>query len=97
MNEQYGFGMVLAMFLNSPIAKMARAGWNGKNQYIQMQAPDENSKMTTPYMYITTTNGDVVPWVPSQGDLFAMDWEIVTEPKEITEAKEKLFNGLMEL
>lgn len=56
---------------------IARSGWNGKNQYVEMQVPDKNSKMTQPYAYITNAQGDCVPWVPSQGDLFAEDWEVM--------------------
>ena len=35
--------------------KVSRKGWNGKGIHIQIQFPDENSKMTGPYIYIDTT------------------------------------------
>lgn len=63
---------------------MARKGWNGKGIFIKLQVPDQNSKMTSPYIYIDTTglqsdNSDAprscVPWLPSQTDLLAEDWE----------------------
>jgi Protein of unknown function (DUF2829) len=57
--------------------KVTRRGWNGPGQYIQLQVPDENSKMTRPYIYIKTVQGDLVPWVASQTDLLAKDWEVV--------------------
>ena len=57
--------------------RVARRGWNGPNQYLMMQRPDENSKMTIPYIYITTVQGDLVPWLCSQTDLLAIDWVIV--------------------
>jgi hypothetical protein len=56
--------------------KMRRAGWNGKNMHLQLQVPDVHSKMTLPYAYIQTPQGDLVPWVCSQTDLFASDWEV---------------------
>lgn len=66
--------------------KVARAGWNGKGIYIEMQKPDEHSKMTLPYIYIVT-NGlitdnpkapkGVVPWFASQTDMLAEDWHVV--------------------
>jgi hypothetical protein len=68
--------------------KVAREGWNGKGIYIKIQFPDENSKMTSPYIYIDTTglqtNNDkapksLVPWLASQTDLLAEDWVIVGE------------------
>ena len=66
--------------------KVARKGWNGKGIYIEMQKPDEHSKMTLPYIYIVTNglvtdNPDapkgVVPWLASQTDMLATDWRVV--------------------
>jgi hypothetical protein len=56
--------------------KVARAGWNGKNMYLELQEPDDNSKMTLPYIYMHTAQGDFVPWLCSQIDFLATDWEI---------------------
>jgi len=58
---------------------VCRYGWNGKGQKLTLQKPDEHSKMTLPYIYITTVQGDNVPWLASQTDLLATDWEIVGE------------------
>ena len=64
---------------------MARRGWNGKGIFIKVQFPDEYSKMTAPYIYIDssglqTSNPDApkncVPWLASQTDMFAEDWEV---------------------
>lgn len=57
-------------------AKVARSGWNGKNMYLELQVPDTNSKMTLPYVYMRTVQGDLVPWLCSQTDLLATDWAI---------------------
>lgn len=54
--------------------KVARRGWNGRAQWLQIQSPDENSKMSLPYVFIRTVQGDLVPWVASQTDLLATDW-----------------------
>lgn len=54
-----------------------RRGWNGPNQFLRLQTPDENSKMTLPYIYITTVQGDRVPWLASQTDILADDWQLV--------------------
>ncbi len=63
--------------------RVCREGWNGKNQYLELQVPDENSKMTLPYVYICTVQGDLVPWICSQTDLLATDWEfILIQPGE---------------
>lgn len=65
--------------------KVRRRGWNGKGIFVKLQVPDENSKMTSPYIYIDTTglrsdNPDAprscVPWLASQTDMLADDWEL---------------------
>lgn len=56
---------------------VARAGWNGKGMWLALQVPDEHSKMTLPYVYMRTAQGELVPWLCSQTDLLASDWEIV--------------------
>lgn len=59
-------------------ARLQRAGWNGKNMWIALQRPDENSKMSLPYIYMCTANADLVPWLASQMDLLAEDWKTVS-------------------
>ena len=59
--------------------RVARAGWNGPGQYLELQVPDEHSKMTLPYIYIRTVQGDLVPWLASQTDILANDWQEVEE------------------
>jgi len=65
--------------------KVARKGWNGKGIFIALQKPDENSKMTHPYIFIDTTGlktdnpdapKDRVPWLASQTDMLADDWVV---------------------
>lgn len=56
-------------------ARVRREGWNGKGMWLELQVPDAGSKMTQPYVYISTAQGDLVPWVCSQADLLANDWE----------------------
>lgn len=53
---------------------VARLGWNGKTQFLKLQIPDQFSKMTLPYIYISTVQGDLIPWLASQTDLLATDW-----------------------
>jgi hypothetical protein len=56
--------------------KVRRAGWNGKGMWVALQTPDDNSKMTLPYIYMSTAQGDLVPWGASPTDVLAVDWEI---------------------
>lgn len=66
--------------------KVARRGWNGKGIFIELQVPDQYSKMSSPYIFIDTTglqtdNPDAprsrVPWLASQTDMLAEDWRVV--------------------
>jgi hypothetical protein len=71
MEKNEGFGVVL-MELEG--RRWSRRGWNGPGQFIELQVPDEHSKMSLPYLFITTVQGDRVPWLASQTDLLARDW-----------------------
>lgn len=63
--------------------RVARKGWNGKGMWLELQVPDLFSKMTLPYIYLNypdnaqNTPGARVPWLASQTDMLAEDWEIV--------------------
>lgn len=63
--------------------KASRAGWNGKGLWIELQPPDEQSKMTLPYLFINyptdaqNTPGARVPWLASQTDILAEDWSLL--------------------
>ena len=66
--------------------RVRRTGWNGKNMYLKLHVPDFDSKMDRPFVYIKPPagadgweTGGFVPWVCSQTDLLATDWEVVTD------------------
>lgn len=60
---------------------VAREGWNGRDMYLELQTPDENSKMQRSYIYIVPGNvAFTVPWVASQADLLTDDWYVVSTP-----------------
>lgn len=54
--------------------RITRKNWNGRGMYLELQRPDEYSKMTLPYIYMKTVNDDLVPWLASQTDLLEEDW-----------------------
>lgn len=66
-----------------------RIGWNGKGLKLKLQVPDENSKMTLPYIYMEYPSTPAsesapenhinarVPWLASQTDLLSKDWYLV--------------------
>lgn len=75
MAGHFGFGHALVELRGG--RRVARAGWNGKGMWIELQVPDARSKMTRPYLYMSAVNGDLVPWVASQSDILADDWCVV--------------------
>jgi hypothetical protein len=64
--------------------KVQRDGWNGKGLWLELQTPDAHSKMTLPYLYLNypddaqNTPGARVPWLASQTDVLAEDWQRVS-------------------
>ena len=75
--------------------RLCREGWNGEHQYIELQVPDEYSKMTLPYVYLRTSHGGLVPWQASQGDLLSDDWR-VAEPIHPADAARHVANAVDE-
>lgn len=69
--------------------KVTRKGWNGNGMWLQIIDPysndeyvlHESSTMTigtlTEYIGMNTVDNCFVPWVASQSDLLANDWEVV--------------------
>ena len=65
-----------------------RKGWNGKGICIRLMNASDSKDMTQDYIYIDTTglktnNRDapksMVPWLASQTDMLADDWEVVND------------------
>jgi len=73
MNMTFGSALILL----KQEKRVTRAGWNGPEQWLELQIPDAHSKMTLPYIYIRTVQGDLVPWLASQTDMLADDWQEV--------------------
>lgn len=76
LKRRYDMNFGQALELIKAGKKVCRSGWNGKGMWLQIQIPDENSKMTLPYIYMSTAQGDLVPWLASQTDILAKDWEV---------------------
>ena len=60
-------------------AKIRITSWKS-DVYISLQIPDVNSKMTAPYMYVTSRYGQA-PWMPTQIEIMSDQWEIKEERK----------------
>lgn len=70
--------------------RVTRRGWNGKGMYLELQVPTPESKMQQPYIYISPValGGGLVPWVASQVDMLAEDWELVEQEEAPAVAEE---------
>lgn len=82
MSNKLNFGE--ALFALKYKRKVQREGWNGKGMWLELQVPDEHSKMTLPYIYmeypvghVAYPNGCRVPWLASQTDILAEDWLVI--------------------
>ena len=79
---------------------VSREGWNGPGMYLALQVPDTDSKMSLPYIYMSTVEGNLVPWLASQTDMLAEDWQIGRSPgrvdadSEAVEAPSHIERGL---
>lgn len=79
--------------------RAARSGWNGKGMFIFL-VPGSTFKVNRPpllgiypegteiryhaHIDMKTADGQVVPWVASQTDILAEDWEVFSQ--EVSEA-----------
>lgn len=90
VRDRFGFGMALHYMRNG--SKVARKGWNGKGMFVYYVPPGRYLARTAPaksisdiegkvsygaYLALKTVTGEVVPWLASQTDILAMDWEKV--------------------
>lgn len=64
--------------------KVARSGWNGNGMWLRLVIfPDgvepDTGYENRPYIEMKTADDQLVPWVASQTDMLAEDWETVEE------------------
>jgi hypothetical protein len=66
--------------------RVTRKGWSGKNMWLALREPDltagdrklSSTSMTLRYVFMKTADGQFVPWLCSQTDLLAEDWEEIS-------------------
>lgn len=82
------FGQAIAALKSGQ--RVRRAGWNGKGMWVrrvdlysddEFAVREEPHSVGTwvPFLVIKTPDNKLVPWVASQMDVLAEDWEIVTD------------------
>lgn len=68
--------------------RVRRTGWNGKGMWVELQQHAESNNSVLPqrlsYLILiypagstAYPNGAIVPWLASQTDILAEDWELV--------------------
>lgn len=86
--ERSGFGFGTALAAAKGGAKFARAGWNGKGMWVryvdlysdeQFRVREAASSEGTwlPFLAMKTVDGKIVPWLASQTDMLAEDWQVI--------------------
>lgn len=91
MNEQFGIGQAVKEMRDGK--KVQRAGWNGKGMFIFL-VPGSTFQVNRPpllgiypegteinyhaHVDMRTADGMIVPWLCSQTDLLANDWQVVS-------------------
>lgn len=66
--------------------KVRRSGWNGKGMWLEIDmtvtgyeersARYKNDVMVENFVWMKTANNTYIPWLCSQADLLATDWEM---------------------
>jgi len=77
LKSEISFGQALAALKSG--SYVSRTGWNGADMWLGLQRPDEHSKMSLPYIFMCTAQGDLVPWLASNTDLLSNDWFVLAD------------------
>lgn len=91
LDERFDFCIALDLLKEGH--KVAREGWNGKGMFIFYTpgnratvhegcflagiVPVGSEFELRPYVMMKTAQGDFVPWLASQTDLLAEDWQVL--------------------
>jgi hypothetical protein len=71
-----GLGFDFAITALKAGKRVTRKGWKNSTIWLEAQFPDENSKMTKPYIYMVKGE-ERFPCDLSCESIFATDWEVV--------------------
>ncbi len=77
-----GFGVALSALEAGK--RVSRAGWNVKGMWLYLTKNWQDNGLnlshhppTLPFITMKTVTGDVVPWLASQTDILAKDWDVL--------------------
>lgn len=72
--EGYDIGLAVSKLRRG--YRVVRKGWNGKGMWLEAQsARVVDGRSWLPFVLMSTVGGALVPWLCSQTDLLANDWE----------------------
>lgn len=78
--QGYGSGIGAAISMIQSGEKARRKGWNGKGMYIFYVPEDfDGSTITRAHIMMLDAQQQLVPWLASQTDILADDWEVVED------------------
>ena len=79
--KQSGMNFSEALYYIKRMFAVRRAGWNGKGMWLEMSEYDIGTMYKEfpllPHILIKTADDFYVPWLASQNDLLAEDWELL--------------------
>ncbi len=61
-------------------ARVLRQGWNGKQMFLELVEP---RGAMLPFITMKTADDKLVPWLASQSDVLAEDWEVLEPPAQV--------------
>lgn len=70
--QDFGWALIQLRFGN----KVTRSGWGSTGTWIKIQISD--AMLTAPFLYMYTSGGTLIPWMPNQLDILALDWILVS-------------------
>lgn len=87
-NENFSFGSAIELLKQGKL--VTRSGWNGKNMYLLLISgncvseiingcygdPQKEPLPVCDAIYMKTADNKLVPWLASQTDVLAEDWQI---------------------
>lgn len=71
-----GFDTVLQQLRGGIHKRWQRQGWNGKGMYIYLA---EGVNGFEPFIAMKTADDKFVPWLASQTDILATDWQVQSD------------------
>lgn len=70
-----GYGEAFELLKKRKVIGMRLPSWQ-PDVIIKLQVPDENSKMSHPYLYVESRFG-CVPWIETVVEKFSDKWEVI--------------------